>query len=170
VKQIKTTFAGGELSEALDGRVDLTKYPTGAQLLENFYVTRYGGVSNRQGTSYIDDALGSVKLVGFEFSVTQTYVLLFSELVMRVLKDGGLVLTDRTATAGYKWTASATSNEWYCELTAGGDPSIIGAEILSVDGTLYTKATAGSLAASQFAYHNDRQRLSSGIAIHFRTS
>ena len=90
MKQIKTTFAGGEFSEALDGRVDLSKYPTGAQLLENFYVTRFGGISNRQGTRYIDDALGNVRLIPFRFSVTQTYVLVFSENKMRVLKDGGM--------------------------------------------------------------------------------
>lgn len=152
MKQIKTTFAGGEFSEALDGRVDLSKYPTGAQLLENFYVTRYGGVSNRQGTLYIDDALGDVALVPFRFSVTQTYVLAFSDLKMRVLKDGGLVLTDRTATAGYKWTASATSNEWYCELTAGGDPSVIGAALLEVDSVPYDEGTVGSLTAGTFGY------------------
>lgn len=152
MKQIKTTFAGGEFSEALDGRVDLAKYPTGAQLLENFYVTRFGGTSNRQGTQYIDDALGSVQLVPFTFSVTQTYVLVFSELKMRILKDGGLVLTDRTATAGYKWTASAVSNEWYCELTAGGDPSIIGAALLEADSSAFDEGVVGSLAASEFGY------------------
>lgn len=151
-KSIKTTFAGGEMSEALDGRVDLSKYPTGAQLLENFYVTRFGGISNRPGTQYIDKALGSAKLIPFTFSVTQTYVLEFTESVMRVIKDGGLVLTSRAAAAGYKWTASGTSSEWYCELSAGGDPSIIGANILYADGTLYDKATVGSLSAGEFGY------------------
>lgn len=152
MKSIKTTFAGGELSEALDGRVDLSKYPTGAQLLENFYVTRFGGISNRQGTTYIDDALGNAKLVPFRFSVTQTYVLEFTASKMRVIKDGGIVLTDRTATGGVKWTASATTNEYYCEKTAGGNPLIIGASILLVDGTYFTAGTLGALAAGEFAY------------------
>ena len=36
-KTIKNNFAGGELSSDLEGRTDLAKYSTGAQLLSNFF-------------------------------------------------------------------------------------------------------------------------------------
>ena len=46
-KTIKNTFAGGELSTDLEGRTDIGKYATGAQLMQNFYPTRFGGVDKR---------------------------------------------------------------------------------------------------------------------------
>ena len=38
--QLKTSFAGGELSDAMYGRVDINKYDSGAALLKNVIVQR----------------------------------------------------------------------------------------------------------------------------------
>lgn len=55
--------------------------------------------------------------------------------------------------SGYKWTASGSgTNEYYCELTAGGDPSIDEPDNLHMDGVLLTAGTVGSLADHEWVY------------------
>lgn len=53
----------------------------------------------------------------------------------------------------YKWTVSTSgTTEFYCELVAGGDPSLAQPVSLRMDGTTRTEATAGSLAAGEWDY------------------
>ena len=47
--QLKSSFAGGELSPSMYGRTDIAKYDSGAAVLRNFFVLRYGGAANRPG-------------------------------------------------------------------------------------------------------------------------
>ena len=57
-------------------------------------------------------------------------------------------------TATYKWTASGSgTNEYYCELSGGGDPSIgtVG-DIVIMDDTLLQEGTVGGLADHEWAY------------------
>jgi hypothetical protein len=103
-RNIQFSFAGGELSPSLYGRVDLEKYAAGARTLTNMIVHAHGGASNRPGTEYIGpikSAEGTVILVPFQFSVEQAYVLEFGGGYMRVFKDGGqVVYPDGYADAG----------------------------------------------------------------------
>lgn len=91
---IQPSFASGELSPTLYGRVDLAKYRTGLARASNFYVDYRGGISNRPGTEYVNNAAsnGKVRLIPFQFNNTQTYMLEFGAQYMRVIKDGGHVL------------------------------------------------------------------------------
>lgn len=85
------TFSSGEVSPSLYARVDLTKYATGLRTCKNNLVLRYGGVSNRPGTEFINevsDSTKSVRLIPFVFNTDQTYILEFGQLYMRVIKDG----------------------------------------------------------------------------------
>ena len=91
LRLMQPSFAAGELTPALHARVDLAKYNVGAKQLKNFFVHAHGGASNRQGTDYVATALGVTRLIPFQYNVEQTYVLEFSNLKMRILKDGGLV-------------------------------------------------------------------------------
>lgn len=50
---IKPSFAAGEVSPDLSGRVDLNQYNLGVKLLLNMIVHRTGGISNRPGTKFI---------------------------------------------------------------------------------------------------------------------
>lgn len=53
----------------------------------------------------------------------------------------------------YKWTLSGSgTNEYYCELTGGGDPSLYQPKGIGLDGTEATLGTLGSLAASGYGY------------------
>jgi hypothetical protein len=104
---IQPSFAAGELSPQLFGRVDLAKYKTGLALAYNFFVDYRGGISNRPGTQYLANAAsnGNVRLVPFQFNNQQTYMLEFGNGYMRVIKDGGYVLEAGKAVVGLDATS-----------------------------------------------------------------
>ena len=97
-----TNFTGGELSPRLDGRNDLSKYASGCKTLENFIIYPHGSAARRSGTTFVAEVASSAnktRLIPFEFSTTQTYMLEFSNLKIRVYKDDGSVLEgDKTIT------------------------------------------------------------------------
>ncbi len=98
-----TNFTSGELSPRLDGRNDLAKYSSGCATLENLVVYPHGSAARRPGTNFVAEVADSTKktrLIPFEFSTTQTYMLEFSNLKIRVYKDNGAVLEgDKTISA-----------------------------------------------------------------------
>lgn len=90
------SFAGGEIAPALYSRRDQVKYETGLRTCRNFIVQRYGGVQNRPGSKYIcevKDSARTVRLIPFVFNDSQTYVLEFGNLYMRVIKNGAQLLS-----------------------------------------------------------------------------
>tara|TARA_R110000765_G_scaffold214991_3_gene319881 strand:- start:2465 stop:5254 length:2790 start_codon:yes stop_codon:yes gene_type:complete len=92
----QSNLSGGEVSEAIAARVDIDKYKTSVYKAENFFVQIHGGLTNRPGLEYVAPSKTpstSVRLIPFEFNTTQTYILEFGNLYMRVYKDGGQVLT-----------------------------------------------------------------------------
>jgi hypothetical protein len=93
----KTSFAGGELSPTLMGRVDLDKYKVGAATMRNFFVDYRGGASSRAGTQHVglcERITGNPKprLIPFVFSTEQAYVLELNNDRMRVIDNGAYVL------------------------------------------------------------------------------
>jgi len=95
-----TSFVSGELGSKLDGRTDFAKYNTGAKTLQNFLIHPQGSATRRVGTQFIAEVKDSSKktrLIPFEFSTTQTYVLEFGDQYMRVYKDKGQVLSSGVA-------------------------------------------------------------------------
>jgi hypothetical protein len=94
---IKPTFAGGEYCPALYSRVDLQRYGTGAKKLLNFIVHPHGGISNRAGLHYIAQGKYSgkkIRLIPFEYSTQQTYMIEFGEYYCRFLTNGGQLLVN----------------------------------------------------------------------------
>src|SRR5210317_92015 len=95
-----TNFTGGELSPRLDGRNDLAKYPTGCKTLENMIVYPHGNAARRSGTQFVAEVKDSSKetrLIPFEFSTTQTYMLEFGDQYIRFYKDNGQILSGGSA-------------------------------------------------------------------------
>jgi hypothetical protein len=95
-----TSFVSGELGAKLDGRTDFAKYNTGAKTLENFLIHPQGSATRRVGTQFIAEVKDSTKktrLIPFEFSTVQTYVLEFGNQYMRVYKDKGQVQSGGSA-------------------------------------------------------------------------
>lgn len=72
------SFAGGEVSPEMWGRIDDVKFQTGAAKLLNFIALPQGPAENRPGTAFVREVKDSTKrtrLLPFTFSTTQTMVL-----------------------------------------------------------------------------------------------
>ena len=95
-----TNFTGGELSPRLDGRNDLSKYNSGCKTLENMIVYPHGSASRRSGSQFVSEVKDSSKktrLISFEFSTIQTYILEFGDQYIRFYKDSGQILSGGSA-------------------------------------------------------------------------
>lgn len=86
-----TAFNAGEWSPLLWNRTDLTRHSAACRRLENFLPLPQGAASRRPGTRFVaatrDDA--PARLVPFEFSVEQAYVLEFGDRTLRFYRDRG---------------------------------------------------------------------------------
>jgi hypothetical protein len=104
---IQPSFAGGEISPAAYGRVDLARYANSLKTCRNMIVRATGGVFNRSGTSLVCECRldAKTRLIPFIFNVTQAYPLQFSNGKMRVIMNGGQVLEASKAITG---TTNAT--------------------------------------------------------------
>ena len=95
-----TSFVSGEFSAKMDGRSDFDKYSSGTKTLENFLIHPQGAATRRVGTKFVAEVKDSTKktrLIPFEFSTTQTYVLEFGDQYIRFYKDKGQILSGGSA-------------------------------------------------------------------------
>lgn len=102
VRTIARSFAGGELSPELVGRMDLDKYQTGLALCKNFITLPHGPAQNRPGFAYVNqckDSTRKVRLIPFSFSAEETMVLEFGHQYIRFHTNGGTLL-ENTIVAG----------------------------------------------------------------------
>jgi len=91
------SFSKGEIAPQLYARTDYAAYEAGAALMRNFFVDYRGGAVNRAGLEFVCPTFSNteaVRVVGFQFSTVQTYMLVFSDQKLRFIKDGGLILED----------------------------------------------------------------------------
>ena len=96
VRTLQRSFAGGEITPELYGRLDLTKYQTGLAECRNFIVLPHGPATARTGFQYIGGVKTHTKktrLIPFSFSTEQTYVLEFGDQYVRIYTNGGQLLT-----------------------------------------------------------------------------
>ena len=80
------TFNSGELSPLIDARSDLSKYPAGCRILENFIPRIYGPIEKRPGTIFVHEAKLSplgIRLIPFIFNSEIAYMCEFGELYAR---------------------------------------------------------------------------------------
>src|SRR5258708_18209405 len=95
---IQPSFAAGELSPFLYGRVDLAKFHVGCRTLLNFLVHPHGGASNRPGTRFVGEVDSSSyrhRLIPFRFRSSpagQNYTLAFGHMTLQVDIAGGFLL------------------------------------------------------------------------------
>jgi hypothetical protein len=97
---IQRSFTGGEIAPSLRSRADLSKYTSGLSLCKNMFPRSQGGVYSRPGTKFIgelDDSSRRGRLIPFSFNTDQTYILVFEHLKIRVIRDGGYVLSGGSA-------------------------------------------------------------------------
>lgn len=101
IREIKTNFTAGEVSEELLGRGDLRAYDNGALKLRNVFINPTGGVTRRAGLGFVDTAAGDGKLIAFEFNTEQTYLLVITDAQIAIYAGGVL---DETIAA--PWTTA----------------------------------------------------------------
>ncbi len=105
IRQVKTTFTAGQVSRSLLGRGDLQAYQNGALTLHNVFIQPTGGVTRRAGLRYIDTAAGDGRLVAFEFSTEQVYLLALTDSQIAIYGGDAPV-----ATLAAPWTADQIPN------------------------------------------------------------
>lgn len=94
-KTLLRSFAGGEITPELYGRIDLSKYQTGLAKCLNFRVLPHGPAQRRPGFKFINQAKDSahaVRLIPFAFSADQTVVLEFGHQYIRFHPNGQTLL------------------------------------------------------------------------------
>ena len=91
-------FTKGELAEDLVGRIDVSAYSTALRTARNVTILKYGGVTKRPGTRLVAevyDATQPVRLLPFQFSLSQTYVMELGQGYMRLAANGAMLIEDR---------------------------------------------------------------------------
>jgi hypothetical protein len=95
IRSLDRSFAAGEITPELYGRIDLNSYQTGVAMCRNFITLPHGPAANRPGTEYVNEVKTSSKrtrLIPFSYSTTQTMVLEFGDGYLRFHTNGGTLL------------------------------------------------------------------------------
>lgn len=105
-----SNFTGGVASPRLDGRVDMNKYFNSCRTLQNMIIHPHGGASRRFGTVYvteIKDSSSIARLIPFQFSTTQAYILEMGNQYIRFYMNNGQIQSGASA---YEISTSYTSS------------------------------------------------------------
>lgn len=111
---IQTNFSTGELDPLLRARVDLEAYNNAVEEATNVVVQPQGGMRRRPGLKYLlslpnagsESAANGVRLVPFEFSTSDSYMLCFTHNRMHVFRNGAQVLDINGGSLDYLDTSS----------------------------------------------------------------
>lgn len=97
MKLVQPSFTGGEISPSLYARTDLQRYGNSLKTCRNMIVSAYGGCYNRPGTRYVnatkDSGTRKSRLIPFQFSTEQTYVIELGHLYARFYANGAQVVS-----------------------------------------------------------------------------
>ena len=109
----KTNFTSGELTQNLLGRVDLKAYDNGALSLKNVFIEPTGGVYRRPGLKYIATLPDTGRLITFEKSSSESYLIVLLDQSAKIYKNDVLETTLSTP-----WTGAQIKQVRWCQ---GGD-------------------------------------------------
>jgi hypothetical protein len=115
---IVTNFSTGELDPLLRSRVDQEFYNNALAKATNVLIQPQGGLRRRPGTKHIlelpnsstPSAANGVRLVSFQFSVADSYMLCFTHQRMYVIKNGAVVANINGSGNNYLTVSSLTSD------------------------------------------------------------
>jgi hypothetical protein len=115
---IQTNFSTGELDPLLRARVELEQYNNALAKATNVLIQPQGGLRRRPGTKHILElpntstasAGNGVRLVPFQFSVSDSYMLCFTHQRMYVIKAGVVVANINASGNNYLAISSLTSD------------------------------------------------------------
>lgn len=111
--QIQNDFTSGEMDPKLRARTDLKQYKSGLSQARNVSIQPQGGATRRDGTLFLHQldagAADAVRMVHFEFSVSDSYMLVFTPGRMYVFKNRALIPDINGSGNDYLTIASLTS-------------------------------------------------------------
>ena len=113
---VQTNFTTGELDPLLRARVDLKSYENALETAQNVFCQPQGGITRRSGTRYInslpntgtESAANGVRLVAFEFSTSDSYMLCFTHNRAYIYKNGALITNINSTGNPYLDTSSVS--------------------------------------------------------------
>lgn len=126
VNYIQTNFTSGEVSPQIEGRVDIAKYQNAASTLNNIFVRIFGGAYRRPGTYFVSHtkySTAAVRLIPFQFSTTQAYMIEAGNQYFRIYKDSGILTSNNSPVE--ITTAYTTSNIFNLQYAQNADTMYI---------------------------------------------
>lgn len=112
VTQFQTNFSVGELDPLLRARTDLQQYQNALQEATNVTIQPQGGLRRRDGLRFIENfgtSFTSFKLIPFEFSVNDSYLLVLVDGRIYIYKAGVLQTNINGSGNDYLATADITA-------------------------------------------------------------
>ena len=125
VNDLRPALNAGELSPRMAARVDFNKYPAGAATVKNMIPLPQGGLMRRPGTRYVTevkDSSAKTRLLDFEFSTEQAYVIEAGNTYFRFIRNQGQIVVPNI-------TASITNGDFPTNITGWTDNSGAGSSI-----------------------------------------
>lgn len=160
-KTLLRSFAGGEITPEMFGRIDLPKNQTGLQKVLNFLVLPHGPLARRPGTVFLNEARDSTtisRLIPFVYSASQAMILELGVGYMRFHNSNGTLLeANGTVTSVAGSTVNQTAHgyavgDWvFLSLSGAGGRFF---KIATVAANSYTvNNTDGTAGAPNVAYN-----------------
>jgi hypothetical protein len=119
---LQPSLNAGEFGPRMVARTDFAKYPLGCATLENMIPLPQGGATRRPGTEFVAPARDSSerpRLIPFEFSTLQAYVIEAGTSYFRFYKDRGRIETAAVGAAVANGDFTADVSGW-TDFSSGG--------------------------------------------------
>ena len=119
---LQAAFNAGELGPRMSGRVDFAKYRSAGARVENLTPLPQGGLTRRPGTRFVAaaaDAHKRPRLIPFEFSTEQAYVLEACDGCLRFFRNKGQIVVQPTDAAISNGSFDSDLTDW-ADISTGG--------------------------------------------------
>ena len=145
LKLTQTNFSSGELDPKMAMRHDVGAFANGAKVLRNVRLLNQGGVTRRPGTEYLATLPADSRLIPFEFSADERYVLALSNARVDIFDLAGTLLQTIT---GAPWTSAILRELTYAQ---AADVLILCHQSMQTQVIRRTSATTFTRSAFAFA-------------------
>ena len=128
---LQSSVNAGEFSPRMVARTDFSKYPHACARLENMIPVPQGGATRRAGTKFVagvKDSARKVRLIPFEFSTEQAYLIEAGDSYLRFFKDRGRIEVADTDAAITNGTFDSDIAGWTDRSTGAAGIAWNGAE------------------------------------------
>ena len=128
---IQTNFTTGEVDPLLKSRIDINQYYNALDQARNVLIQPQGGIERRPGLQFIFEVPSAanpqngMKLIPFEFSTTQSYMLLFVHNRMYIFKNKELVTNINSSGNDYLTTTIGSTVLGTMDHTQSADTLIV---------------------------------------------